>query len=139
MRFGGEINLAEREQRIFALLQEFKQRPNYLQWLLVHNGGRLLLLKVDELTWIEAQGNYVRVHHERGSHLIRETIGELESQLNPTRFLRIHRSVIVRIDGIKELHPTTHGEYRVILESGTQLTLTRTYRANLQQAIGKAL
>ena len=133
------MDLAEREQRIFALLQEFKRRPNYSQWLLVNNDRRLLLLKVDEISWIEAQGNYVRVHHDRGSHLIRETISALESQLNPNRFLRIHRSVIVHILRIKELHPWQHGEYRVILENGTQLMLSRTYRSNLQRAIGKVL
>jgi len=133
------MNLTEREERVFALLQEFKRRPNYLQWLLVNNGRRLLLLKVDEISWIEAQGNYVRVHHDQGSHVIRETISALESQLNPHRFLRIHRSVIVHIGRIKELRPWQHGEYRVILENGTELMLTRTYRANLQRAIGKAL
>ena len=133
------MNLTEREERVFALLQEFKRRPNYLRWLLVNNGRRLLLLKVDEISWIEAQGNYVRVHHDRGSHVIRETIGALESQLNPNRFLRIHRSVIVHIGRIKELHPWQHGEYRVILENGRELMLTRTYRANLQRAIGKVL
>lgn len=100
------MDLAQREQRVFALLQEFKRRPNYLQWLLVNNGRRLLLLlKVDDISWIEAQGNYVRVHHDRGSHLIRETIGALESQLNPDRFLRIHRSVIVHLGRIKGTTP----------------------------------
>ena len=130
------MDLAEREQRVFALQQELKGRPKYLRWLLVSSGRGLHLLKVEAITWIEAQGNYVRVHHDTGSHLLRETIGELESHLNPINFLRIHRSAIAQIGRIKELLPWQHGEYRVILENGTQLTLTRTYRANLQRAIG---
>lgn len=133
------MDLAQREQRVFGLLQEFQRRSNYLQWLLAPNGRALLLLKVDEITWIEAQGNYVRVHHNQGSHLVRETIGALESQLNPINFLRIHRSAIVHISRIRELRPWQHGEYRVILDNGTQLVLTRTYRASLRKAIGKVL
>ena len=133
------MDLAEREQRVFALLGELKRKAKYLQWLLIRNRQRLFLLKVDEITWIEAQGNYVRVHHRRGSDLLRETIGALESELNPTSFLRIHRSAIVQINVIKELHPTPHGEYRVVMEDGTQLVLTRKYRPNLQEVIGKVL
>ena len=133
------MDLAEREQRVFALLGVLNRQPKYLQWLLIKNRRALFLLKVDQITWIEAQGNYVRVHHRRGSHLVRETIGALESELNPTSFLRIHRSVIVHLGGIKELQPTPHGEYRVLMEDGTHLVLTRTHRPNLQKAIGRVL
>lgn len=131
------MDLAERERRAFALLQEFKRRPRYLQWLLVNSGRRFLLLKVDEISWVEAQGNYVRVHHDRGSHLIRETISALESQLNPSRFLRIHRSAIVQISRIEELRQREHGEYRVIMNDGAQLMMTRTYRPNLWKAVNR--
>jgi two-component system LytT family response regulator len=129
------MDLAERERRVFALLQEFKPQPQYLQWLLVPDGGRLRLINVDQVTWIEAQGNYVRVYHDQGSDLVRESIGALESQLNPLRFLRIHRSAIVHLARIKELRRWQHGEYQVILENGTKLMLTRTYRASLQRAL----
>jgi len=79
----------------------------------------------------------VSVHSGKKSHLLRETISSLESQLDPRKFLRIHRSSIVRIDRIQELQPWFHGEYRVILQNGTQLTLSRNYRERLQEALGK--
>jgi two-component system LytT family response regulator len=81
----------------------------------------------------------LRVHSGNKSHLLRDTISGLESQLDPKKFLRIHRSAIVKIDKIKELQPWFHGEYHVILENGKQLTLSRNYRANLQEAVGKPL
>ena len=81
----------------------------------------------------------LRVHSGKKSYLLRETISGLESQLDPKKFLRIHRSAIVKIDRIKELQPWFHGEYHVILENGKQLTLSRNYRANLQEAVGKQL
>ena len=71
------------------------------------------------------------------AHLLRETISSLESQLDPKKFVRIHRSSIVRIDRIHELQPWFHGEYRIILQDGTQLTLSRNHRDKLQEALGK--
>ena len=128
-----------REQDILALLRELKAGPQYLKRLLVKTEGRVFFLDVDNIHFIEAQGNYVRVHNGAKSYMIRETIGGLESQLDPKAFLRIHRSTIVKIDRIKELQPWFHGEYHVVLENGKQLTLSRNYRANLQQAVGNAL
>jgi len=128
-----------REQDILALLQELKTGPQYLKRLLVKTEGRVCFLDVDNIHFIEAQGNYVRVHNGAKSYMIRETISGLESQLDPKAFLRIHRSAIVKIDKIKELQPWFHGEYHVVLENGKQLTLSRNYRANLQQAVGNAL
>ena len=101
--------------------------------------GRVFFLDVDDIYYIEAEGNYVGVHNGQKSYLLRETISGLESQLDPKKFLRIHRSTIVKIDKIKELQPWFHGEYHVILENGHQLTLSRNYRANLQEAVGKPL
>lgn len=81
----------------------------------------------------------MRVHDQTKHYLLRETISGLEEQLDPKQFLRIHRSAIVKIDKIKELQPWFHGEYRIILENGKQLTLSRNYRANLQDVVGNAL
>jgi len=129
----------EREQRILALLEELKAGPKYLERLVVKTGGRVFFEDTDDIYWIEAEGNYVRVHNEQKSYLLRETISGLEAQLDPKKFLRIHRSAIVKIDRIQELQPWFHGEYRVILHNGTQLTLSRNYRENLQEVLGKAL
>jgi len=135
----GVMELSELEEKIFTLIEEEKRREKFLQWLFVKTSGRMLLLNVAGIIWLEAQGNYVRVHHERGSHLLRNTIGALESQLNPRKFLRIHRSVIVQIDQIKELRRWLHGEYLVVLQNGTQLMLTRNYRSRLREAVGANL
>lgn len=128
-----------RDQHIVALLEELKAGPRYIERLVVKTAGRVFFLDINTIYCIEAEGNYVRVHNGPKSYLLRETISGLESQLDPKEFLRIHRSAIVRIDKIKELQPWFHGEYHVILEGGKQLTLSRNYRSNLQEAVGNSL
>jgi two-component system LytT family response regulator len=129
----------EMDKRILAILEELKAGSKYLERLVIKSGGRVFFLDTDDIDWIEAEGNYVSVHTGKKSHLLRETISSLEAQLDPKKFLRIHRSSIVKIDRIKELQPWFHGEYRVILLDGTQLTLSRNYRENLQEALGRFL
>lgn len=128
---------AGRDQRILALLEELKAGNKYLERLVIKTGGRIYFLETNEIDWIEAEGNYVSVHTGKKSHLLRETISSLESQLDPKKFVRIHRSSIVRLDRIQELQPWFHGEYRIILQDGTQLTLSRNHRDKLQEALGK--
>jgi len=123
--------------RILALLEELKAGTNYLERLVIKSGGRIYFLDTNEIDWIEAEGNYVSVHSAKKSHLLRETISNLEGQLDPKKFVRIHRSSIVRLDFIQEMQPWFHGEYRVILQDGTQLTLSRNHREKLQEALGK--
>lgn len=125
------------DQRILTLLEELKAGSKFLERLVIKSGGRIYFLETNDIDWIEAEGNYVSVHSGKKSHLLRETISSLESQLDPRKFVRIHRSSIVRIDRIQELQPWFHGEYRVILNSGTQLTLSRNYREKLQEALGR--
>ena len=131
--------LNRRDQHILALLEELKAGPRYLERLVIKTEGRVFFLDIDQIHCIESEGNYVRVYNGKKTYLLRETISGLESQLDPKKFLRIHRSSIVRIDKIKELQPWFHGEYHVIMENGKQLTLSRNYRSNLQEAVGKAL
>ncbi len=125
------------DQRILALLEEMKAGNKYLERLVIKASGRIYFLETAEIDWIEAEGNYVSVHSAKKSHLLRETISSLEAQLDPKKFVRIHRSSIVRIDRIQELQPWFHGEYRIILQDGTQLTLSRNHRDKLQEALGK--
>ncbi len=134
-----EDRLNQRDQHILTLLEELKAGPRYLERLVVKTEGRVFFLDVNDIHCIEAEGNYIRVYNGQKTYLLRETISGLESQLNPKVFLRIHRSSIVRIDKIRELQPWFHGEYHVIMENGKQLTLSRNYRSNLQEAVGKAL
>lgn len=129
----------ERDRDILALLEELKSGPRHLERLVIKTGGRVFFLNVQDIYCIEAEGNYVRVYDNQKAYLLRETISNLEEQLDPRQFRRIHRSAIVKIDRIKEMQPWFHGEYRVIMENGKQLTLTRNYRSNFQGAIGNGL
>ena len=107
-------------------------RTRFLDRLMVKHDGRVFFVKVSDVDWFEASGNYVRVHTGKVSHLIRETMHHVEAQLDPSMFVRIHRAVIVNIDRIKELQPWFAGDYVVILRDGRQLKLSRTYREHLQ-------
>ncbi|MFN8574468.1 MAG: LytTR family DNA-binding domain-containing protein [Gemmatimonadaceae bacterium] len=107
-------------------------RTRYLDRLMVKHDGRVFFVKVADVDWFEASGNYVRVYVGRASHLIRETMHGIEAQLDPNEFARIHRAVIVNLDRIRELQPWFAGDYIVILRDGRQLKLSRTYREQLQ-------
>jgi two-component system LytT family response regulator len=78
--------------------------------------------------WIEAAGNYVKIHVGGQSHLVRDTLARLEAVLDPSLFARIHRSVIVNLDRVRQMEPWFSGEYLVLLHDGTQLKLSRWYR-----------
>jgi two-component system LytT family response regulator len=104
----------------------------YSERLVVKSGGRIFFLKTEEVDWIAAEGNYVRLHVKTDSFLLRTTITNLETHLDPSKFARIHRSQIVNIDRIRELRPWWHGEYQVLLKDGSQLTLSRSYRHRLR-------
>ncbi len=106
--------------------------------LLIKGEGRLVFVRTEEIDWIQANANYVRVHVGDTSYLHRQTITGLERQLDPGRFLRIHRSVIVNIDKIRELRPWPTGEYVVLMRNGKELTLSRTYRSRLCSFVGEA-
>lgn len=126
------------EPRLLALLEEFESSRKRVERLVIKSGGRVFFLRVGELDWIEAQGNYARLHVGRESHLLRETMKALESRLDPEGFVRIHRSVIVNVDRILELHPSFHGEYVITLVGGHRLTSSRGYSERLHQLLGRA-
>lgn len=124
-------------KRLMALVQDIKPEPQKLDRLVVKSGGRVFFLRTEDIVWIEAAGNYVRLHLGEDSHLFRETMNGIEARLDPQRFVRIHRSRIVNSDRIKELQPWFNGEYVVVLQNGTRLTLSRGYREKLQDRLGK--
>ncbi|MGB2959754.1 MAG: LytTR family DNA-binding domain-containing protein [Bacteroidota bacterium] len=106
--------------------------------LLVKSGGRISFLRSEDIDWIEAQGDYVRLHTTGKKHMMREKISRLESQLPDQRFVRIHRSTIVNIDRIKEMQPLSYGDYAVILLDGTRLTLSRSFRQQVFRRLTSA-
>jgi two-component system LytT family response regulator len=105
--------------------------------LVIKTKGRIVFLNLDEIDWVEAAANYVRLNVGKESYLFRETISRTSERLNPNHFIRIHRSVIVNIRKIKELIPVNSGEYIVILKNGKELSCSRGYRANVQHIIEK--
>jgi hypothetical protein len=103
--------------------------------LCIKSRGRILFLSTSEIRWIEGAGNYLRIHVESESHLVRETIADFEAKLDPERFVRIHRSAIVNLDAIREMRPWPTGEYVVTLKDGKELTLSRSYRGCVSRLI----
>jgi two-component system, LytTR family, response regulator len=122
----------EMTARLTALLEGRRPQSPYLRRLVVNGAGRILVVDVADIRWIESEGNYVRLHTTADAHLHRETMKALEARLDPEEFLRIHRSIIVRIDRVKELRPWFHGAYIVVLSDGTELSSSRGFSARLK-------
>jgi two-component system LytT family response regulator len=127
----------ERDPRLGGLVADLRASPKPADRLAVKSGGRMILLKMGEIDWVESADNYVNLHVGKESHLLRETMNALEVRLPADKFLRISRSTIVNLDRIRELQPMFHGEYAVILQDGKRLTLSRGYREKLNQLLGK--
>lgn len=106
--------------------------------LLVRRNDRELFVPADRIDRIEAEGNYARIHVGKDSYLERRTLRSLETQLDPSRFLRIHRSHIVNLDRIDRIEPRFKGAYEVILRDGTRLALSRSYRRRLEGQVGES-
>jgi len=130
---------ADRAEQLLGAVEEFKSEGKALERLVIKSSGRVFFLRVEEIDWIEAAGNYVRLHVGKEAHLLRDTMSSLEARLDPKRFLRIHRSTMVNIERIQELQPLFHGDYVVILRNGAQLNLSRGYRQRLQEVFGKGV
>ncbi len=135
----GRSRSEEVSEQLRALLQDARAKSKYLDRVVIKSGGRVFFLRVEEIDWIEAAGNYLKLHCAGEAHLLRETMNSLETRLDPAKFLRIHRSTMVNIERIQELQPWFHGDYAVLLRDGTRLTLSRSYRQKLHDLFGNAL
>ena len=128
------LNRHDLARALLALVDDVRaSRP--LERIVVKSRGRVYFVRADEVDWIEAAGHYLTLHVGRDSHLIRDTITNLMSRLDANRFLRVHRSAIVNVDRIKELLPTFHGEYVVVLQDGTRVSSSRGYSQRLQAIV----
>ena len=96
-------NSEDLDRRFNQLLQAVQNQERYLRRIMVKNSGRVYFVDVDDIEWISASGNYVEIHSGGKTHLIRETMQNMDNNLDPAQFFRIHRSVIVNIDFVKEL------------------------------------
>jgi two-component system LytT family response regulator len=132
VRLQAEESLRE---RIVQFLEQIETREPRLSRILVKSAGRLSFVRLDEIDWIEAADNYVRLHVGRDEHLIRETMSGLESRLDPARFVRAHRSAILNVERVQEVRPIFHGDYEVLLRSGATIPVGRNYRDRLIKAL----
>jgi two-component system LytT family response regulator len=114
------------------LLERLREARHYPDWLLLKTDGRGHFVRVTDIDWIESKRNDVMLHIGAASYLYHETTSGIEKKLDPARFLRIHRSTIVNIERIKELHPWFNRDYSVTLKNGVKLTMGDSYRQRLK-------
>jgi two-component system LytT family response regulator len=122
----------EASRRILALLETMAAPPRYVKRLAVRAAGKTMFVDVDDIDWFEATENYVELHTARSSPLLHVAMHTLEKSLDPEQFVRIHRSLIVNVRRIRELEPSSHGEYLVTLVNGVRLQSGRMYNARLK-------
>jgi two-component system LytT family response regulator len=125
------------QQQLTALLRTLPPAPTttttaFPTQLLIKQPGRYYFVPTTQVQYLEAAANYVTVHAQGTEHVLRATLGQLERQLDPAQFLRIHRSLIVNMQQVKELHPWAHGEFLLTLHDGTHLSSSRSYGEGLQ-------
>ena len=127
-------------RRVLALLEELntRDRARGQGRLVVRTPERAIFLRTETIDWIEAAGKFVHLHVGRTVHALRESMAELEQELDSARFLRISRSVIVNLDRIQEVQPWFQGDYVLILTDGTRITSTRGYRENMRRLLGRS-
>lgn len=134
-----EERLAGKQQtEISSELREFLHTlstaapPAHVARFPVRANGEIYFVRVDDVDWIDAEGNYVALHAAGRRHLVRDTIKSLENRLDPAKFVRVHRSAIINVDRLRKLQPYFHGEYVITLQDGTTLTSSRTYSDRLR-------
>jgi len=110
-------------------------REDYLRYIPIKLKERVVLQKVDDMSWIEADGKYVRIHAGADQHLIRRTMHSLENRLDPAKFLRVSRSAIVNIEHVAHLEPWSHGEWAIMMRNGHRVISTHGYRERLQRIL----
>ena len=127
------------DDRVLALIETLAPGRKHLTRIPVRTEGRVHVLDLADVDWIGAADNYVTLHAGSREYLVRDTMGRLERELDPERFVRVHRSSIVQIDRVRELLPDFHGDFTLVLKNGTTLTLSRGYRPKLEAVLGRAL
>ena len=129
----------DKRLQVGTLLESIRAQQEYLDRIIIRADGRITFLHTREIDWIEADDKYVHLHTGKGARMVRQTLAAIEGQLDPKRFLRVHRSAMVNVDRIKELQPLFNGEHSLILDDGTRLTLSRKYKEKLFELLGKPL
>jgi two-component system LytT family response regulator len=122
---------AEAAPALGGVMAQVRRSRGYAERLVIHDAGRVVFLKVEEIDWLQASGNYVQIHAGRERFLMRDTMRALGERLDPAKFVRLHRSAVVNIERLRELLPWSRGEQVAVLRDGTQLTIGRAFRERL--------
>ncbi len=130
LEFISRHHTSQTAENLLQVMQEINPQRKYVNRLAIRSTSRIYFLNVEEIDWIESAGNYVDIHAGQHTHLLRETMANMEAKLNPEKFLRIHRSTIVNIDRIQEIQPDGY-DFLVVLKNGKLLGMSRTYRDKL--------
>ena len=125
------------DARLAQLLEELRSGSRSSDRLVFKINGRVVFIRIETVDWVEADGNYLRIHAGQESHYVRETLAALEAQLPSDKFMRISRSSIVNLDHVKELQPLFYGDYAVIMQNGSKLNMSRNYRDRLGAILEK--
>lgn len=115
------------------------QPAGYPRRLAVRLDGKIVLLRAADVHWIEAEGDYIRIHTRERRYLLHDTLNHLAEQLDPRLFVRVHRSTIVNLERILELEPTSNGEYQIVMQDGQRLRSSRSHRERLLAALGRPM
>jgi len=123
-------------EQLLALLDEHAGRPKYVERFLVRERGKVVVVRTQDIDWIEAADYYATLHVAGEAHLVRQTMADLDASLDGQRFVRVHRKAIVNIDRVREVHPRFRGDCTLVLADGTQVRLSRTRRAEFERLFG---
>jgi two-component system LytT family response regulator len=126
----------EAGDQLVALLEERARRERQVERLLVRARGKVVAVRTQDIDWIEAADYYATLHVGGATHLVRQTMAELETSLDGRRFIRVHRRAIVNIDRVREVHPMFRGDCTLVLADGTRVRLSRTRRAEFERMFG---
>ena len=122
-------------KKLVSLLESLRGNRLHLDRIVIRNAGRVTFLPTNEIDWIEAAGNYVKIYSGKEQHILRETLKNLEARLDPAVFVRVHRSTILNVERIRELQPLFHGDCIAILRDGTRVTCSRSFAGRLDAVL----
>ena len=124
-------------ERVLGLLEDLNLKSQSWERLAIRESGRVIFVRPDEIDWIDAQGNYLRLHVGKDAYLLRETMATAEARLAPKKFLRVNRSTLVNLERVKEWQPLFHGDSVIILNDSTRLTVSRLYREKFDRLVAR--
>lgn len=125
------------QNKLSQLIENLKPPNEHLEWVSIKKDDAISLIKIDEIRWIEAQGNYVLLNFNDTKHLLREKMDALEAKLDAAKFIRIHRSAIININFINEIEVWGRGEHKIVMTGGKTFGVSRHYRSNFDDFFSK--